>query len=212
MRKKYLLIILIIALFTSGIAYAQTSPEHQLRIVVENSVNQAKNNIKETLLTLVTEQINTINEENNIENYSKQLSTQAANEKDQVITSIQSKLNEHIDELNRTVSAIEEQSKEQHTGMVNRINDQTSDLLKFVETDYHDNILQGIDQEIVDKQSDVIMQQKEAGNKYTLEIELTKETIEELKETANSEENPIVKDFIEKKIDFLTELLTILEK
>ncbi|MED4204105.1 hypothetical protein [Neobacillus mesonae] len=209
MRKKYLLTIITLILLTTGVAYADTNTNYQLRSWLENKVGEVKSSIQLSLLNLVQIQKNYLSEKNSqLTSSNNGLSLFSDKEKKRTIMSMQEKLKGYKAEVNLAASTLEKQHNNQFNLIVNKINNKTTQSLNNIGSESEKTLLQDINTINYGKKN---QDHDKSTDKLKKEIDATRSLIYELKTALKKETNPVVKNYLEEKINFLTEMISLLE-
>jgi hypothetical protein len=193
-----------------GTVYAAPDAYQQFTDWAQSKTNKAKIQIKSNLRDMVDNQIAflTNKTKNEIKESNGNLLEFSSGEILDTTHSITKRLNEHKKELESTSQILNQETDNDFNNIINRINTNTNYIMKSIETDYQTDLGQIAYANLNDNStSDENMKSKQKLNE---EIELTNSTINQLKEQKDAEQNQNIKEYIQKKIDFLNQLVSIL--
>ncbi|MFK9093338.1 hypothetical protein [Bacillus salipaludis] len=212
MRRKHFLLIIVICLLTTGIAYAETNTNYQIKSWFENKVAEAKSSISISMLSLVKSHISSLLKNNSqITASADGLEVVSISEKEKTKNAIQKKLKEYETQLDQAVSAIKNQSPDQKAGIINKINTQTTQTMNSIDLELEDVLKNVSSEEDVMMKSDHNEKHLRSADKLKQQISVTKLVISDFQLAHEKETNPVIKDYIESKIDFLNEMVALLE-
>jgi hypothetical protein len=210
MRSKLLFLIVGFGLLTSGVAYAETNSNYQLKNWVESKAGEVKFSINLALLNLVKSQLDLLST-NNSSSFTDRLAKVSMVEKEETKNSIQTKLKEYETQLDSTVLSIKDRSQDQTTRMVSRINNQTDQLLLSIDSEFEESLIKDKSNEIEITKQPLYIKHEISTDKLKKEIDVTKSVISDLQSARERETNPVVKEYIDNKIAFLNKMITLLE-
>jgi hypothetical protein len=211
MRKRFLILLLIFGLSATGVAYSQTSYGSEVGSWLSGKVNEVKTSVNLTLLNLVKVQKDVLSNtsDNNVSELSEILSAMGSTVNDSTSSSILQVGKNHENELVNKSDTLESQTEKSFSEFTVQLNTQTDQIIKLVDSDYQQALETGNGN--VTSFEDKNNQEQHTNEKLVEEIELTRSSIEELESIQKTEVNPIVKDYIQGKIDLLKELIILLE-
>jgi hypothetical protein len=214
MKKNIIKISVVIMgiLFSVSTVYAASDAYQNFIDWANQEKNKAQIQLKTNLDVSVEKEIAILNEKTNhlISESNKEISNISMTETQDTKNAINSTLANHHNNLELSASEISKNSTEDFSEIAKKVNIQSSGILNTIETDYHDEINK-ITYNTFDKASVKENKLKSAEN-LREEIKLTRSTINQLKKDQAGEENQHIKDYIQRKIDLLEQLITLLQE
>jgi hypothetical protein len=214
MKKKIIKISLVImgVLFSVSTVYAASDAYQNFIDWANQEKNKAQIQLKTNLDVSVEKEIAILNEKTNhlISESNKDISNMRMTEMEDTKNAINSTLANHQYNLELSASEISKNSTDDFSEIAKKVNIQSSGILNTIETDYHDEVNK-ITYNTFDKASVKENKLKSAKN-LREEIKLTRSTINQLKKDQAEEENQHIKDYIQRKIDLLEKLITLLKE
>ncbi|CAG9607797.1 hypothetical protein [Pseudoneobacillus rhizosphaerae] len=214
MKKKIIKISLFImgVLFSVSTVYAASDAYQNFIDWANQEKNKAQIQLKTNLDVSVEKEIAILNEKTNhlISESNKDTSNMRMTEMEDTKNAINSTLANHQYNLELSASEISKNSTDDFSEIAKKVNIQSSGILNTIETDYHDEVNK-ITYNTFDKASVKENKLKSAKN-LREEIKLTRSTINQLKKDQAGEENQHIKDYIQRKIDLLEKLITLLKE
>jgi hypothetical protein len=214
MKKKIIKISLVImgVLFSVSTVYAASDAYQNFIDWANQEKNKAQIQLKTNLDVSVEKELAILNEKTNhlISESNKDISNMRMTEMEDTKNAINSTLANHQYNLELSASEISKNSTDDFSEIAKKVNIQSSGILNTIETDYHDEVNK-ITYNTFDKASVKENKLKSAKN-LREEIKLTRSTINQLKKDQAEEENQHIKDYIQRKIDLLEKLITLLKE
>jgi hypothetical protein len=214
MKKKIIKISLVImgVLFSVSTVYAASDAYQNFIDWANQEKNKAQIQLKTNLDVSVEKELAILNEKTNhlISESNKDISNMRMTEMEDTKNAINSTLANHQYNLELSASEISKNSTDDFSEIAKKVNIQSSGILNTIETDYHDEVNK-ITYNTFDKASVKENKLKSAKN-LREEIKLTRSTINQLKKDQAGEENQHIKDYIQRKIDLLEKLITLLKE
>jgi predicted signal transduction protein with EAL and GGDEF domain len=214
MKKKIIKISLVMTgvLFSVSTVYAASDAYQNFIDWANQEKNKAQQQLKTNLDVSVEKEIALLNEKTNhlISESNKEIANMSMTEMEDTKNAINRTLANHKQNLELSASEISKNSSNNFSEIAKKINIHSSSILDTFETDYHDEMSK-LTYNPVDKSSVEENYQKSAEN-LSNEIELTQESINQLKEIQAVEENQHIKDYIQRKIELLEQLIVLLQE
>jgi hypothetical protein len=214
MKKNIIKISLVImgVLFSVSTVYAASDAYQNFIDWANQEKNKAQLQLKTNLDVSVQKEIAILNEKTNhlISESNKEISNMSMTEMEDTKNAINSALANHQNNLELSASEISHNSANDFSEVAKKVNIKSSGILNTIETDYHDE-MDKINYKTIDKASVKENKLKSAKN-LREEIKLTRSTINQLKKDQAGEENQHIKDYIQRKIDLLEQLITLLQE
>jgi hypothetical protein len=213
MKKKIIKISLVVTgvLFSVSTVYAASDAYQNFIDWANQEKNKAQQQLKTNLEVSVEKEIALLNEKTNhlISESNKEIANMGMTEKEDTKNAINQTLANHQHNLELSASEISKNSGDDFTEIAKKVNVHSKSILDTIESSYHDEMSK-LTYNTVDKASVENDYLKSAEN-LNKEIELTQESINQLKEVQAVEENQHVKDYIQRKIDLLEQLIVLLQ-
>ncbi|MHC0037575.1 hypothetical protein [Pseudoneobacillus sp. C159] len=211
MPKNLIKIVLVALglLFCVSSAYAASNTFQNLSVWANQQKSQAENHIKDQLNNNVEVQMALLNAKANqlLSNSNNEIIAMGNQTKEKTSTTINSALQTYKDNLQQTANEIEANSQNDMSQITEKIHQQTKKWSQSIEEAELDNLaFQSLDTKAVNEQKEQSQQQLQE------EIDLTIATIEQLDQLKESESNAHVKEYIQRKIDFLNDLIVLLNE
>jgi hypothetical protein len=213
--KKRMIKILLVALgclFCMSSVYAASSTYQQFTMWANKQKNQAEQQVKTNLNNNVEAQMAALNEKTNqlLLKSSNEITAMGNQEKLETTESINNKLNAHKENLNAVSEEIQTNSTNDFSKITENVKNHTNELVKSYETDFQADLgemaFHKLDQETVKQQTE------QSNQKLEEEIQLTFSAIQQLEELKKEESNELVKEYIQRKINFLNDLILLLNE
>jgi hypothetical protein len=214
MKKNIIKISLVImgVLFSVSTVYAASDAYQNFIDWANQEKNKAQLQLKMNLDVSVEKEIKILNEKTNhlISESNKEISNMSMTEMEDTKNTINSTLSNHQNNLELSASEISQNSANDFSEIAKKVNIQSSGILNTIETDYHNELSKNT-YSTLDKASVKENKLKSAEN-LREEIKLTQSTINQLKKDQAGEENQHIKDYIQRKIELLEQLITLLQE
>jgi hypothetical protein len=213
MKKFFIKISLVImgVLFSVSTVYAASDAYQNFIDWANQQTSEAKLQLKTNLDVSVEKEIKLLNEKTNhlISESNKEISDIGITEIEDTESAINNALASHKNNLEISANEIIQNNTNNFSEIVKKVNIQSSGILNTIETDYRDEMSK-ITYNTLDKAS---VKENNLNSEKNLreEIKLTRTTIKQLKKIQAVEENQHIKDYIQRKIDLLENLITILQ-
>jgi hypothetical protein len=214
MKKNIIKISLVImgVLFSVSTVYAASDAYQNFIDWANQQKSEAKLQLKTNLDVSVEKEIASLNEKTNhlISESNKEISDLSIAEIEDTESTIHKALANHKNNLEVSANVINQNSANDFSEIVKKVNSHSSGTLNTLETDYRDEMSK-ITYNTFDK---ALVKENNLKSEKNLreEIKLTRSTIKQLKKIQAVEENQHIKDYIQRKIDLLENLITILQK
>jgi hypothetical protein len=214
MKKNIIKISLVIMgiLFSVSTVYAASDAYQNFIDWANQQKSEAKLQLKTNLDVSVEKEITSLNVKTNhlISESNKEIYDLSIAEIEDTESTINKALANHKNNLEVSANVINQNSANDFSEIVKKVNSHSSGILNTIETDYRDEMSK-ITYNKFDKDS-VKENNLKSEKKLIEEIKLTRSTIKQLKKIQAVEENQHIKDYIQRKIDLLENLITILQK
>jgi hypothetical protein len=214
MKKNIIKITLVImgVLFSVSTVYASSNAYQNFIDWANQQTSEAKLQLKTNLDVSVEKDIALLNEKTNhvISESDIEISDISIAEIENTESTINNALANHKNNLEVSANEIIQNNANNFSEIVKKVNIQSSGILNTMETDYRDE-MRKITYNTLDK---ALVKENNLKSEKNLreEIKLTRTTIKQLKKIQAVEDNRHIKDYIQRKIDLLENLITILQK
>jgi hypothetical protein len=200
-------------LFSVSTVYAASDAYQNFLDWANQEKNKVQLHLKTNLDESVEKEISVLNEKTNhlISGSNKEIFNMGLTEMEDTKNAIHSTLTNHQKNLELSASELGYKSANDFSEMEKKLNTMSSRILDSIETDYRDEMRNITYNNTLDNAS--IKENKMKSEKNLREeIKLTKSTIKQLKQVQAGEENQHIKDYIQRRIDLLEQLITILQE
>lgn len=197
-------------LLSIGTVYAASNAYDQVMVWTGIKSADAQAQVESKIRSLVGNQLEKLNVSTNLKlaETDKQLLEISRLETLDTTGTIKKALNEETERLQQSEKEISDHSREDFEGVVSRANSAAEERLKTIETDYQDELGKLSYTQL----GNPGLLDGETALNLSEEISETKASISQLQSIQSSEPNQAVKDFIQKKIDFLNQLILIMDE
>lgn len=205
--KKIAIGIIIGILLSITTIYAAPNVQQQLVLWGQQKSNDAKLQVQTTLHDKVENQLSKLSDDNNsnLSQIIKKLERLSEFESIKTFNSINASLDVHMKEIEDSADILNNGIMDDFKQIVEKVNTQTDGVMKSIEYEDYQNIF-----ELEDKKTEIDGYQEgtiNSNHDLDIEIQLTQSTINELEEIMENEPNQAIRDYIQKKINFLNELV-----
>lgn len=206
---KSLLAVAIGVFFGVGTVFAAPNLYDQILVWADIKTEDAKMEVETQIKELVMNQLQILNHEkaDKLMESNMQLMELSKLEVEDTTGTIKNVLEAHTQQLNISAQEIQENSGKDFDLVVEKINAGTTDRVKTYETDYKEGLGELTHSSLKSPVSEGARGQAAANLKQ--EIQMTIDSINYLKELKDNEPNQAIKDYIQKKIDYLTYIINI---